>query len=157
MAAMTTPENIDISLLRLKDAHQFAPLLAAYVQSLKRGAPRRPDDFYAETLLQDRVAQIFGARLDGELVGFVIFYDLPDPVTGMRSGQVDHLYVSHLHRNVGIAKAMIDMLSDESDTRGWSRLVLNAPRLPEDGRMLYEKLATKADFSSWEIRFNHHG
>jgi hypothetical protein len=55
MPAMSTPKNIDISLLRLNDAHQFSPLLAAYVQSLKRGAPRRPDDFYAETLLQDRV------------------------------------------------------------------------------------------------------
>lgn len=149
------PENIDISLLRLKDAHQFSPLLAAYVQSLKRGAPRRPDDFYAETLLQDRSAQVFGARLDSELVGFVMFYDLPDPVTGMRLGQVDHLYVSHLHRNMGIAQAMIDMLAEESDAHGWSRIVLNAPRLPEDGRKLYEKLANKADFSSWEIRFDH--
>jgi GNAT superfamily N-acetyltransferase len=155
MPTMKTPENIDISLLRLNDAHRFSPLLAAYVQSLKRGAPRRPDDFYAETLLQDRVAQIFGARLDGELVGFVIFYDLPDPVSGMRLGQVDHLYVSHLHRNMGIAQAMIDMLSEESDAHGWSRIILNAPRLPEEGRKLYEKLGTKADFSSWEIRFDH--
>ena len=155
MITMNQPDNIDISLLRLNDAHHFSPLLADYVQSLKRGAPRRPDDYYAETLLQDRVAQIFGARLDGELVGFVIFYDLPDPVTGMRCGQVDHLYVSHLHRNLGIAQAMIDMLVEESDAHGWERLVLNAPRLPEDGRKLYEKIATKADFSSWEIRFDH--
>lgn len=155
MPPMDTPKNIDISLLRLNDAHHFSPLLAAYVQSLKRGAPRRPDDFYAETLLQDRAAQIFGARLDGELVGFAIFYDLPDPVTGMRLGQVDHLYVSHLHRNMGIAQAMIDMLAEEADAHGWSRIILNAPRQPEEGRKLYEKLATKADFSSWELRFDH--
>ncbi len=152
---MNMPDTIDISPLHLKDAHHFSPLLAAYVQSLKRGAPRRPDDYYAETLLQDRVAQIFGARLDGELVGFAVFYDLPDPVTGMRCGQVDHLYVSHLHRNMGIAQAMIDMLVEESNAHGWERIVLNAPRLPEDGRKLYEKIATKADFSSWEIRFDH--
>jgi len=157
MAVMNTPDKIDISLLHLSDAHHFAPLLAAYVQSLKRGAPRRPDDYYAETLLQDRVAQIFGARLDGELVGFAIFYDLPDPVSGMRAGQVDHLYVSHLHRNQGIAQAMIDMLAEESDARGWSRIVLNAPRQPEDGRKLYEKIATTADFSSWEMRFDQTG
>ena len=42
MPPMDTPKNIDISLLRLNDAHHFSPLLAAYVQSLKRGAPRRP-------------------------------------------------------------------------------------------------------------------
>ena len=51
-----------------------------------------------------------------------MFYDLPDPVTGMRIGQVDHLYVSHLHRNMGIAQAMIDMLVEESDAHGWERI-----------------------------------
>ncbi|PWV98317.1 acetyltransferase (GNAT) family protein [Hoeflea marina] len=151
---ITDPQlDIDIAALRLADAHHLAPLLAAYVQSLKRGAPRRPDQFYAETLLQDRTAQIFGARIGAELVGFVIFYDLPDPLTGMRLGQVDHLYVSHNHRSLGIAQAMIDVLAEESDARSWSRLVFNAPRQPDDGRKLYERIATKADFSSWEMRF----
>ncbi|TDH37730.1 GNAT family N-acetyltransferase [Pseudohoeflea suaedae] len=151
---MTDDENIDIGLLHLNDAHQLAPLLASYVQSLKRGAPRRPDEFYAEQLLQDRSAQVFGARLDGELVGFVMFYDLPDPVTGMRQGQVDHIYVSHARRGLGIARAMIDMLADRADTYGWSRLMLNAPRLPEDGRKLYEKIASAADHTSWQISFD---
>ena len=152
---MGTDSTIDISLLHLSDARQLAPLLAAYVQSLKRGAPRRPDEFYAEALLQDRSAQIFGARINGVLVGFVVFYDLPDPLTGMRLGQVDHLYVDHERRGLGIARAMIDMLAEESDTRAWSRLVLNAPRQPDDGRKLYEKIAGPAEFTSWEIRFDN--
>ena len=151
---MTAETKIDIGLLHLNDARHLAPLLASYVQSLKRGAPRRPDEFYAEQLLQDRSAQIFGARLDGELVGFVMFYDLPDPVTGMRQGQVDHIYVSHEHRGLGIARAMIDMLADRADTHGWSRLMLNAPRLPEDGRKLYEKIASAADHTSWQLTFD---
>ncbi|MGH6860404.1 MAG: GNAT family N-acetyltransferase, partial [Phyllobacterium sp.] len=75
---------IDISLLHLSHAHEFSPLLASYAQALKRGAPRRPDDYYAENLLRDRAAEIAGARLDGNLVGFVNFYDLPEPVSGMR-------------------------------------------------------------------------
>ena len=81
---MTKAENhtIDIAQLRLKDALEFAPLLAAYVQALKRGAPRQPDRFYAETLLQDRTAEMLGARVDGRLVGFVIFTDMPEPVSG---------------------------------------------------------------------------
>ncbi len=151
---MTAETKIDIGLLHLNDAHELAPLLASYVQSLKRGAPRRPDEFYAEQLLQDRSAQIFGARLDGQLVGFVMFYDLPDPVTGMRQAQVDHIYVGHEHRGLGIARAMIDMLADLADTHGWSRLMLNAPRLPEDGRKLYEKIASAADHTSWQLTFD---
>ncbi|MGN6549102.1 MAG: GNAT family N-acetyltransferase [Pararhizobium sp.] len=144
---------IDITPLRFADALVLAPLLAAYAQALKRGAPRRPDRFYAERLLQDPTAELLGARIAGRLVGFVVFYDLPEPVTGARFGQVDHLYVEHGYRNLGIGKALIDMLGDQADARGWARLVLNAPRFPEDGRKLYEKLAVKADGTSWVQRF----
>src|SRR5690606_35083409 len=139
--AMADNHQIDILLLRLKDARELAPLLAAYAQALKRGAPRRPDEFYAESLLQDRTAEIMGARLDGDLVGFAIFTDLPDPVTGLRCGQVDHLYTHHDHRKKGIARALIDLLADQAEERGWSRLSLNAPRQPEEGRKLYERIA----------------
>ena len=146
--------EIEISQLRLRDAHQFAPLLAGYAQALKRGAPRRPDDFYAEALLQDRVAEVLGARIDGELVGFLIYVDMPEPVSGMRCGVVDHVYVHHDHRNKGIAKALVDLLADQAEERGWSRLILNAPRQPEDGRKLYEQIAAPADWSSFIIRFD---
>ncbi|MCR4268140.1 GNAT family N-acetyltransferase [Nitratireductor sp. ZSWI3] len=146
--------QIDIQPLRLKDAHLLAPLLAAYTQSLKRGAPRRPDEFYAETLLQDRAVEIVGARLDGDLVGFALFYDLPDPVSGMRYGLMDHLYVHHDHRRKGIGKALVDVIADQAEERGWTRLVLNAPRQPDEGRKLYESVAAPADWTSHVIRFD---
>ncbi|MBX9454183.1 MAG: GNAT family N-acetyltransferase [Neoaquamicrobium sediminum] len=151
---MAANHQIDITLLRLRDARDLAPLLAAYAQALKRGAPRRPDEFYAETLLQDRTAEVMGARIDGDLVGFAIFTDLPDPVTGLRCGQVDHLYVHHDHRKKGIAKALIDLLADQAEERGWSRLALNAPRQPEEGRKLYEQIAAPADWTAFVIRYD---
>lgn len=150
---MANEHAFEIALLHLRDAHEFAPLLASYAQALKRGAPRRPDEYYAESLLQDRSAEILGARLNGEIVGFTIFYDLPEPISGMRAGQVDHIYVHHDHRGKGIAKALIDVLADKAEERGWSKLMLNAPRIPEDGRKLYEQVATAADWSSYVIRF----
>jgi GNAT superfamily N-acetyltransferase len=152
---MSENHEIDIAPLRLKDAHMLAPLLAAYTQSLKRGAPRRPDDFYAETLLQDRVVEVVGARMDGALVGFAIFYDLPDPVSGLRYGLLEHVYVHHDHRGKGIAKALIDVVGDQAEERGWTRLVLNAPRQPAEGRKLYEQIAAPADWSTHVIRFDH--
>ncbi len=151
---MTSDAQIDIRLLTLADAHRLAPLIAAFVQALKRGAPRRPDDHYAETLLQDASTQVLGASLGGELVGFAVVHDLPDPVTGLRLGQVDHLYVHHDHRSRGIARAMIDLLADGAEERGWGRLVLNAPRQPEDGRRLYEQVAAPADWAPFVIRFD---
>ncbi|SFI50919.1 GNAT family N-acetyltransferase [Aerobium aerolatum] len=151
---MASNHQIDISLIRLKDARDLAPLLAAYTQALKRGAPRRPDEYYAETLLQDRTAEVMGARLDGALVGFAIFTDLPDPLSGMRLGQLDHLYVHHDHRKLGIAKALVDVLSDQAEERSWVRLALNAPRQPEDGRKLYEQIAVPADWTAHVIRYD---
>jgi GNAT superfamily N-acetyltransferase len=145
--------DIDIQLLRLKDARDLAPLLAAYNQAVFRGAPGAPDKVYAEQLLQDRTAEILGARLDGRLVGFLIFYDLPDPWTGMRSGLADHIFVEHSQRRKGIARAMVDLLADESDARGWSKLVLHAPRNPENGSQLYQRIAEPADWASYVIRF----
>ena len=151
---MASNHQIDISLMRLKDARELAPLLAAYTQALKRGAPRRPDEYYAEMLLQDRTAEVMGARLDGLVVGFAVFTDLPDPVSGLRCGQLDHLYVHHDHRKKGIAKALIDLLSDQAEERGWVRLVLNAPRQPEDGRKLYGQIAAPADWVPYVIRYD---
>lgn len=150
---MSETTATEISHLRLGDALELAPLLAAYAQALKRGAPRRPDRFYAEQLLQDRTAELIGARVEGRLIGFLIFYDLPEPVSGARCGQVDHVYVADDYRKLGVARAMIDVLAEESESRGWSKLVLNAPRRPQDGRRLYEKIAVKADSTSWIIRF----
>ncbi|MCT8999310.1 GNAT family N-acetyltransferase [Chelativorans intermedius] len=150
---MSDKPRIDIAPLRLKDAQALAPLLAAYTQSLMRGAPRRPDAFYAETLLQDRVAEVVGARIDGTLVAFAIFYDLPDPVSGMRYGLLEHVYVHHDHRGKGIARALIDVVGDQAEERGWTRLVLNAPRRPEEGRRLFGQVAAPADWTSHVIRF----
>ena len=146
--------DIEIRLLRLGDAGELAPLIAAYNRSLFSEAPGKPDVHYAEKLLQDRTAEILGARLDGELVGFLVFYDIPDLWTGMRSGLADHIYVDLRHRRKGIAKAMIDLLAEEADPRGWSKLVLHSPRNPEAGRQLYERVAAPADWKSFVIRFS---
>ncbi len=152
---MSETPKIEIAPLRLKDAHVLAPLIAEYGQALKRGAPRRPDEYYAEQLLQDRNAEFLGAMINGELVGFILYYDLPEPISGKRAGQCDHIYVHHDHRGKGIAKALVDVLADQAEERGWSKLMLNAPRQPETGRKVFEKVAAPADWHSYVIRFDN--
>ena len=49
---------------------------------------------------------------------------------------------------------MVDLLAEESDGRGWSELMLKAPRANESGRRLYERIAEQADWSSFVIRFS---
>ena len=145
--------QIEISPLRLRDAPALAPLIAAYGQALKRGAPRRPDQYYAEQLLQDRTAEFLGARIDGEVVGFIVFYDLPDPITGKRAGMSDHVYVHHAQRGKGIAKALVDVLADLGEERGWSKLMLNAPSKPDTGRRVFEAVAEPSDWHSFVVHF----
>ncbi len=151
---MTEQHRIEIEQLRLSHALALAPLIAAYAQALKRGAPRQPDQYYAEQLLQDRTAEFLGAFLDGVLVGFVMFYDLPEPVSGLRCGQADHIYVHHDHRGKGIAKALVDVLADQATGRGWSKLMLNAPKMPDQGKRVFEAVAVPADWHSYVLRFD---
>ncbi|MBL4598632.1 MAG: GNAT family N-acetyltransferase [Rhizobiaceae bacterium] len=150
---MSANLQIDILPLQYRDAPKLAPLIAAYTQALKRGAPRQPDMFYAESLLQDRSAEFFGAFLDEKLVGFVMFYDLPDPISGKRAGQVDHIYVHHEHMGNGIAQAMLDVLADQGENRGWRKLTLNSPHSSEVARHLFQSVATPANQISFEVIF----
>jgi GNAT superfamily N-acetyltransferase len=113
---------IEIGPLSLADAHDLAPLIAAHAQELSRGAPRRPDDYYAELLLKDRTARLTGARLGERLVGFAVFFELPDTVSGMRIGQLDELFVLQDARGHGVEQALIDALVEEARRRGWHQL-----------------------------------
>jgi GNAT superfamily N-acetyltransferase len=113
---------ITIGSLSLADAHDLAPLIAAYAQELSRGAPRRPDDYYAELLLKDGSARLIGARLGERLVGFAVWFDLPDTVNGMRIGQLDELFVLQDARGHGVGHALIDALIAEGRRRGWHHI-----------------------------------
>jgi GNAT superfamily N-acetyltransferase len=113
---------IEVGPLSLADAHELAPLIAAHVQELNRGAPSQSDDFYSEMLLQDRTALLIGARLAGRLVGFALFFDLPDMVSGMRVGELDELFVFQDARGHGIAHALVNTLMAEGERRGWQQI-----------------------------------
>ena len=140
--------TVTVKALGQKDAHNLAPLLAAYAQAMRRGAPRRPDEYYAELLTADRTAEVIGAYVADELVGFAVFFDLPETITGFRTGQLEDIYVLPEHRKKGIGRKFVETLRIEGQSRGWSRLRWIIPRpvdsaatgLPEEPG-LYEELA----------------
>ncbi|WP_319531544.1 GNAT family N-acetyltransferase [uncultured Cohaesibacter sp.] len=119
--------TIDIKILELDAALDLAPLISAHAQEQKRGAPRQPDMFYAETLLTDRTAEVIGAYMDGTLVSFATFFDLPETISGKRVGHVDILYVDYDARDMGVTKAMIEKLIMIGDERNWLELQWNDP------------------------------
>lgn len=150
--------TVTIRALSQKDAHHLAPLIAAYAQAMRRGAPRRPDEYYAELLTSDRTAEVVGAFVDEALVGFSVFFDLPDTISGLRIGQVDDIYVLPEHRSRGIGRQLLDTLKVEGQSRGWTRLRWLVPRpvdptaaglQPEQG--LYEEVAKPSAARLYEI------
>lgn len=144
--------NIEVTTLTLADAHELAPLIAAYTQDRKRGAPGRPDDYFAELLLSDRTAEIHGARLGTKLVGFSVFFDLPDTMTGMRAGQLDELFVDHLARRQGVGRALVNALSEEGRHRGWTHLRWMVPKKPAAAGRLAKALAEPGSWANYAIR-----
>jgi GNAT superfamily N-acetyltransferase len=141
-----------------KDAPHLAPLIAGYAQAMRRGAPRRPDQYYAELLTADRTAEVVGAYLGEDLVGFAVFFDLPDTISGLRIGQVDDIYVLPAHRGRGIGRTLLDVLKAEGQSRGWARLRWIVPKpvdaaatgLPHETG-LYEEVATPSTSRLFEV------
>lgn len=146
--------KITVKTLGPDAAHQLAPLIAAYAQELKRGAPRQPDDYYAEGLLQDKTAELIGAYLDEKLVGFATFFDLPLAISGLRSGQIDDIFVLQDARGNGIGRRMIDALVSEGESRGWAHLRWLVPAHNEAAVKLYERIAEPDSWKSFVIRID---
>eukprot|EP00873_Tetraselmis_striata_P011281 jgi/Tetstr1/431545/TSEL_002197.t1 len=143
--------KITIKSLGPDDAHALAPLIAEYAQALKRGAPRRPDQFYAERILGDRAAEVIGAEVDGKLVGFAIFFDLPEIITGLRSGQLDEIYVHPDARNKGVARRMIETLVSEGAKRSWTELRWIVPGKNAPAVALYDRIAEPANWKGYVL------
>lgn len=141
-----------------KDAHRLAPLIAAYAQAMRRGAPRRPDEYYAELLTADRTAELVGAFVSDELVGFAVFFDLPDTISGYRIGQLEDIYVLPEHRKRGIGRQFVETMKVEGQSRGWRVLRWIIPKpvdaaatgLPAESG-LYEEIAAPSAQRLYEI------
>ncbi len=144
-------KDVVVTALSLKDAHELAPLVAASVQDRKRGAPRAPDQFYAELLLKDRTAEIVGARFEGRLVGYAVFFDLPDTMTGMRTGQLEDLFVVQDARGRKIGQALVEALAAEGTKRGWQRIRWMVPEKPATARRFAERLAESGGWLTYSI------
>lgn len=143
--------TLAIQVLSLDDAPKLAPLIAENAQALKRGAPRRPDQYYAERILGDRTAEVLGAYSGEDLVGFAVYFDLPDLITGLRIGQLDDIYVHPESRNNGIARQMIEHLVEEGKTRGWEQLRWLVPSKNAPAVALYDKIAEPDNRKSYTI------
>ena len=131
----------EIRAVGLDEAHKLAPLIAENAQALIRGAARQPDLYYAEKILRDKTAEVIGAFLGDRLVGFAVYFDLPEMVTGLRIGQLEDIYVHPDFRSQGIGRKMVEALVSDGHNRGWLHLRWVVPGKNIPAITLFDKIA----------------
>lgn len=137
--------------------HRLAPLLEAYAEEMRGtlagSRPARGEDA-AALLADDPRTEVLLATLDGEAVGFAIFFDLPEVVFARRCGALDDLFVSADRRGQGLARALVTALLDTGRRRGWSHLRWYVPEADRAAIALYERIAERTDWRSYVIRLD---
>jgi GNAT superfamily N-acetyltransferase len=135
------------------DVPRLTPLVAEYSAALMHGAPAAIDEAYVAGLLGDRVVEIAGAEFEGELVGFGLYYDLPEAISAKRAGQLDDLYVRPSARGRGVAAALVRHIVEAGAARDWVHMRWMAPE-GSPAITLYERIAEPAPWRSFVIRID---
>lgn len=139
------------------DRSRLAPLLGAYAAEMRwtlaGSRPARGEDA-AALLAADPRAEVIVAADGAEMLGFAIFFDLPEAVFARRCGALDDLFVRPDRRGHGIARALIDTLREIGTARGWSHLRWIVPDADRPAIALYDRIADRADWRSYVIRLD---
>lgn len=145
----------DLVLRRLgqTDVERLAPLVACYAGALLGREPEAPDPDYISRLMAEPVVEIAGAERTGELVGFALYYDLPEAISGRRAGQLDDLFVRPEARGGGIAQALIAHIVAQGEVRGWIHLRWMVP-IESPAGALYDRIAERAPWRNYVIRID---
>jgi GNAT superfamily N-acetyltransferase len=149
----TASQALTISLVHEEDAARLAPLVAAYAGALLGRDPAAPDEDYVRSLLAEPVVEIAAAELDGRLVGFALYYDLPEAISGKRAGQLDDLFVAPEARGAGIAQALIQHVVERGRERGWIHLRWMVPEA-SPAAALYDRIAERAPWRNYVVRID---
>lgn len=134
----TTNANIIIRRAETADADDVAVLVGELLHEIMARIDSNVFHFdLAETAkrLETFVAEeknfVFAAQADDETVGFVTVYESFALYAEGAFGTMAELYVRPAYRSQGLGKALIDAVKAFGETRGWSRLEVTTPPLPQ--------------------------
>lgn len=160
-AASTAAGDLDLRKLVPADAAELLPLLAAYGEALTHGEDNggQPDLAYVAQLLAEPGVFVRGAFADEgagggskrKLVGFALYYDLPEAISRRRAGQIDDLYVVPEARGRGVARSLIADIVAEGRQRGWIQLRWMVPQDNLVAQQLYDRIAETGPWKSYVI------
>lgn len=142
---------ISIRSLTDADAAALAGLLADYGAEMRHAAAQPPDLALAAQLLSDPKAELLGAFHNEALLGFILFFDLPEAISGRRAGQIDDLYIASDARGHRLAQRLIDRVADLGRSRGWVHLRWLVPQDNHAAQRAYDRMAERAPWLSFAI------
>lgn len=153
--ALSEPRGGDLVLRRLgpEDACELAGLVALYAGALLGREPAAPDPDYVVKLLAEPIVEVAGAELDGRLVGFALYYDLPEAISARRAGQLDDLFVHPDARGRRVAQRLIEHVVSDGEWRGWIHLRWMVPEDSPAGA-LYDRIAERAPWRNYVVRID---
>jgi len=131
------------------------PLFAAYGAEMAphlAGSAATTPEAMLDLFTNDPRAEILVGFLDGEAVGFALFFDLPEIVFARRCGALDDLFVDPAARRQGVARLLIEALAALGTARGWSHLRWIVPETDQAAIALYERIAARAPWRSYVLR-----
>ena len=143
--------EIAVSRLTLSDAHRLAPLRLPTRRTRSAARRVRPTSITPNSSSRTRWAEIAGAWLAGRLIGFAVYLDLPDTMSGLRAGQLNDLFVIQDAREKGAGRALVSAVMAEGVRRGWAQLRWIVPEKPESARRLANKLAKPGRWASFVL------
>ncbi|MCO7639755.1 GNAT family N-acetyltransferase [Pseudomonas sp. S 311-6] len=148
------PPDDDVTLRRLvaHDAVALASLLAAYGDEMRHEQGAGANALArANALIADPIVEVLGGFLGDELVAFAVFFDLPEAISGGRSGQLDDLYVLPAARGKRLAQRLIAAIADIGRSRAWIHLRWLIPEDNPDAIRAYARFAEPAGWKSYVL------
>ena len=88
---------------------------------------------------------------NGELIGLAHYRWVPETLLGRNSGFLDDLLVLDEYRGRGVGRRLIAAVAQVAQERGWSTLRWITAHDNAQAQLLYDGMATKTDWVTYEL------
>jgi GNAT superfamily N-acetyltransferase len=128
---------------------EFLCELAAY-EKLAHEVVATPEDMHAAIFGERPVVETVIARLDGEAVGYALFFPTFSTFLGKPGLYLEDLYVRPAARGFGVGRKLLEHLAGITVERGWGRLEWSVPDWNEPSIAFYKKMGAKP-MDEWTV------
>ena len=90
--------------------------------------------------------------LEGELIGFMHFREMPSPLRGSLVGFLDDLYIHPKHRGSGAVEVLFKELKTIASENGWPYVRWITASDNHRARAVYDKISGTIDFVTYQMQ-----